>query len=61
MKEHNLFHELCMTYLDEEESGGNVVQGVAYQTAVGAILNKMVDGTTLNRVLTAMRAQRSKE
>ena len=61
MKEHNLFHETCMTYLDEEERGANVVDGVMYITPAATLLQGMADAETLDRVLKTMRAERKAE
>ena len=61
MKEHNLFHELCMTYLDEEDREDPATRGCGFSSGVYGLLYEMVDSITLTRVLDKMREERKVE
>ncbi len=61
MKEHNVFHELCVTHLDEvERRGAALMEKCNNTTQAFSYLSQMADQTTLYRVLDNMRAERKR-
>ena len=62
MKEHNIFHELCMTHLDEVERRGlDMMEANNNTTEAFSYLCKMADYETIERVLNDTREERKAE